>query len=65
MYPEEVKRIDETFDYLTSVTASPPRRPSTSLTATHVESIIQILERWPSSQRFPGSSLYLAPVPPP
>lgn len=53
MYPEEVTRIDETFDYLTEVTASPPRHPSTSLTAAHVESIIQILERWPSSQRFP------------
>ena len=57
MYPEEVNRIDETFDYLSSVTASPPRTPSSSLTAAHVESIIQILERWPSSQRFPGMCL--------
>ncbi|RDB21127.1 Phospholipase A-2-activating protein [Hypsizygus marmoreus] len=53
MYPEEIGKIDEAFAYLTEVTASPPRHPSASLSAAHVEAVIQILERWPSSQRFP------------
>ncbi|KAF9469300.1 phospholipase A-2-activating protein [Collybia nuda] len=53
MYPEETKAVDESFSYLFDVTSSPPRTPSDVLTAVHVEAIIQILERWPSSQRFP------------
>lgn len=57
MYPEETKAIDETFLYLSDMTSSPPRPTSDVLTAVHVEAIIQILERWPSSQRFPGMSL--------
>jgi phospholipase A-2-activating protein len=62
MYPEEVKRIDEIFDYLTEVTASPPQPSPISLTTAHVDSIIQILERWPPSQRFPGMGFYSAHV---
>ncbi|KAG5638990.1 hypothetical protein H0H81_008211 [Sphagnurus paluster] len=53
MYPEEINRIDQAFTFLSEVTATPPRRPTAGLSATHVDTITQILERWPSSQRFP------------
>ncbi|KAF8163523.1 phospholipase A-2-activating protein [Crassisporium funariophilum] len=53
MYPDEINLLDEAFAYLSQVTVSPARPPSNSLTHVHVEAIIQILERWPSSQRFP------------
>lgn len=55
MYPEETAAVDQAFAYLSQAIASPPRRPSNNLTVTHVEAIIQILDRWPSSQRFPGA----------
>lgn len=57
MYPNEIAVVDEIFAYLSQVTASPARQPAKSLTHVHVEAIIQILDRWPSSQRFP-SKLY-------
>jgi len=53
MYPNEIAVVDEIFLYLSQITASPPRQPSNSLTHVHAEAIIQILDRWPSSQRFP------------
>jgi phospholipase A-2-activating protein len=53
MYPEEAASIDEAFTYLTEVTATPPRSPTTLLNSTHVETLIQVLDRWPLSQRFP------------
>ncbi|KAF8891244.1 phospholipase A-2-activating protein [Infundibulicybe gibba] len=53
MYPDEIGAIDEAFAYLYNATSTPPRQPSQPLTASHVEAIIQILDRWPSSQRFP------------
>ncbi|KAF8809106.1 PFU-domain-containing protein, partial [Phlegmacium glaucopus] len=53
MYPNEIAVVDEIFAYLSQITASPVRQPSKSLTHVHVEAIIQILDRWPSSQRFP------------
>ncbi|KAG5715692.1 Phospholipase A-2-activating protein [Termitomyces sp. T112] len=53
LYPDEVTRIEEAFDYLNAATATPPRQPTVILTAAHVETIIQVLERWPSLQRFP------------
>lgn len=57
MYPNEIAVVDEIFVYLSQITASPARQPSKPLTHVHVEAIIQILDRWPSSQRFP-SMLY-------
>lgn len=57
MYPHEIVVVDEIFIYLSQITASPPQQPSKPLTHVHVEAIIQILDRWPSSQRFP-SGLY-------
>ena len=62
MYPNEIAVIDEIFLYLSQITASPARQPSKPLTHVHVEAIIQILDRWPSSQRFP-SMLYQTNVP--
>ncbi|KAG5643225.1 hypothetical protein DXG03_001309 [Asterophora parasitica] len=53
MYPEERDTIDEAFAFLSDVTDTPPRSPKKALSATHVEAIIQVLERWPPSQRFP------------
>ncbi|KAL0946557.1 hypothetical protein HGRIS_012762 [Hohenbuehelia grisea] len=53
MYPQEVTAIDEIFAYLGQTIATPPQQPSVTLTAAHVEAIIQVLSRWPTSQRFP------------
>ncbi|KAF8643795.1 hypothetical protein AX16_008814 [Volvariella volvacea WC 439] len=53
MHPEESNSFDDIFAYLTQVTASPECRPSSPLSPSHVEAIINILERWPPSQRFP------------
>ncbi|KAG6833074.1 hypothetical protein H0H87_011819 [Tephrocybe sp. NHM501043] len=53
MYPDESAKVEEAFDFLRAVTATPPRQTATSLSAAHIEAIIQTLERWPSSQRFP------------
>ncbi|KAF5380915.1 hypothetical protein D9615_004162 [Tricholomella constricta] len=53
MYPEEISTIDEAFAFLSEVTATSSHRSTTSLSATHVEAIIHVLERWPPSQRFP------------
>lgn len=52
MYPQELTVMDETFAYLSRAVVS-AHSPNV-LTATHVDAIIQILDRWPSSQRFPG-----------
>lgn len=57
MYPQEISSIDETFTYLSHLTSSPPEIPPNALTAGHVDAIIQVLDRWPSSQCFPGTGL--------
>ena len=50
MYPQEVALLEEIFTYLTvSTTTTPPPL----LTVAHIEAIMSILERWPTSQRFP------------
>jgi phospholipase A-2-activating protein len=54
MYPDEIRLIDEAFTYLTQALAVPPIEPTGHLRADHVEAIMQILDRWPLSQRFPG-----------
>ncbi|EGN95604.1 hypothetical protein SERLA73DRAFT_95149 [Serpula lacrymans var. lacrymans S7.3] len=56
MYPEEHMMIDEAFTYLSQAISS-PTRPSSALGSPHVEAIIQILDRWPASQRFPVMDL--------
>jgi phospholipase A-2-activating protein len=52
MYPQELNALDELFAYLSKAVVS--TQPSVTVTAKHVDAIIQILDRWPSSQRFPG-----------
>lgn len=54
LYPNEIKSLEETFEYLALVTSTPPVDPPAPLSSTHVDAIISIFERWPSSQRFPG-----------
>ncbi|KAF9446337.1 phospholipase A-2-activating protein [Macrolepiota fuliginosa MF-IS2] len=56
--PPESPAINKIFAYLSQVTASPPQRPSKPLTSGDVEVVIQLLERWPSSQLFPVFDLF-------
>ncbi|KAG6868823.1 hypothetical protein C0993_009705 [Termitomyces sp. T159_Od127] len=53
MNPDELTKIEEAFNFLNAATATPRRQPAVTLAAVHVETIIQVLERWPSLQRFP------------
>jgi phospholipase A-2-activating protein len=54
MYPKEVTLLEEIFMYLTAATTSPPpSKTPAPLAPAHIEAIIAIIERWPSSQRFP------------
>ena len=53
MYPQELNLIEETFTYLTQVVSHPTEPPSKKLTSSHIDAIIQLLERWPQSQLFP------------
>jgi phospholipase A-2-activating protein len=55
MYPEEIHLIDEAFTFLTQALAVPPIPPTLSLSVKHSEAIMQVLDRWPLSQRFPGT----------
>ncbi|KAI0053878.1 PFU-domain-containing protein [Auriscalpium vulgare] len=51
MYPDEVGQLEEAFSFLSqSITGG---RPSASLTPAHIETVVNILDRWPASQRFP------------
>ncbi|KAI6028537.1 WD40-repeat-containing domain protein [Pisolithus orientalis] len=52
MHPEELKMIEEAFTYLVQA-SSQSSSPSTTLSWAHAETITQILDRWPMSQRFP------------
>lgn len=54
MYPEELEIVEEAFTYLSQVTSTPSQPSLPPLGGTHAEAIIQILERWPASQRFPS-----------
>jgi phospholipase A-2-activating protein len=51
MYPDELRAVDEAFSYLSQAVAG--KASSNKVTPAHVEALIQILNRWPSSQRFP------------
>ncbi|KAF8637390.1 hypothetical protein AX17_002886 [Amanita inopinata Kibby_2008] len=53
MYPDEISAFDDAFAYLSHLIAAIPQRPAQPLTEAHIEAIMQVLERWPSSQRFP------------
>ncbi|KAI5120473.1 hypothetical protein M0805_006493 [Coniferiporia weirii] len=53
MYPPEVNKLDEAYAFLSQAIASPSNITVQPLGTVHLETIIQILERWPSSSRFP------------
>jgi phospholipase A-2-activating protein len=53
LYPEEIGHLEEIFTFLTQSAAE--RSPTVNLTNTHVDTVVQILDRWPASQRFPGN----------
>lgn len=59
MYPEELTALEGAFTYLAAVATPGSQEPSTRLNAAHIDPVIQILERWPFSQRFPGTCLGL------
>ncbi|KAG6828591.1 hypothetical protein H0H92_007381 [Tricholoma furcatifolium] len=56
MYPDERTRVEEIFDFLGAVTAAPPRKPRSSLSAAHVEAVTQILELIDLSRLLTGFS---------
>lgn len=47
--------IEEAFTYLSLVTSKTSQTSLARLGGPHVDAIVQILERWPASQRFPGT----------
>ncbi|TFY76722.1 hypothetical protein EWM64_g7288 [Hericium alpestre] len=51
LYPEETKLLEEMFAYLSEAVAG--RVPETPLKRPHIETVVQILTRWPAAQRFP------------
>jgi phospholipase A-2-activating protein len=55
MYPEETMHLEEAFIFLTQSTAG--KSPTVKLSSLHVDTVVQILDRWPASQRFPGTLL--------
>jgi phospholipase A-2-activating protein len=53
MYPDEIGHLEEAFTFLSQSIAG--KSPAVKLTSAHVETVVQILNRWPASQRFPGA----------
>ncbi|KAH9043072.1 WD40-repeat-containing domain protein [Lactarius pseudohatsudake] len=51
MYPDEIGHMEEAFTFLSKSIAG--KSPTVKLTSAHVETVVQILNRWPASQRFP------------
>ncbi|KAJ3866808.1 phospholipase A-2-activating protein [Lentinula novae-zelandiae] len=54
MYPQELASLEETFAYLTHITD--PKSSNSNLptpTASNVDAIIQIIQRWPSAALYP------------
>lgn len=57
IYPEELETIEEAFTYLSQATSTTSEPSLPPLSGSHAGVIIQILERWPASQRFPMMDL--------
>ncbi|KAE9398980.1 WD40 repeat-like protein [Gymnopus androsaceus JB14] len=54
LYPQEIASFEDTFAYLTQATDPKSQRPKPAVpTASNVEAIIQVLERWPSASLYP------------
>lgn len=54
MYPDELGSMQDIFTYLSHVSATPPQAAPNSLKSSHIEAIVQVLDKWPSAQCFPG-----------
>lgn len=55
MYPDETKDFESVFTYLSeAVSTGKPSVPD--IKKSQFEAIIQVLERWPASARFPSAS---------
>ncbi|KAF7363941.1 Phospholipase A-2-activating protein [Mycena sanguinolenta] len=52
-YPEEDRSVDDAFAYVQKCAAG--KRPTNPLGTVHIDSVIQVLERWPVSLRLPVS----------
>jgi phospholipase A-2-activating protein len=57
MYPEEKTLIEEVFTFLSQITSNPTPSASTTPSASHIEAMVSILDRWPAAQRFPVMDL--------
>ncbi|EPQ57952.1 WD40 repeat-like protein [Gloeophyllum trabeum ATCC 11539] len=58
MYPQELRLIDEAFVFVSQAAQSPGASPSApNLNSHHVEALTSVLERWPTSSRFPVMDL--------
>jgi len=53
MYPDDRTAFSEVFAHLAQLTAAPPTKPQAPVQPSHVDHVVSVLERWPSSQRFP------------
>lgn len=53
LYPEEINALDEATAFLAKAATSPATASESPLTFSHIGNILHVLERWPSSQRFP------------
>jgi phospholipase A-2-activating protein len=62
LYPKEISLLDDLFSYLSQVVASLAVSPTSPLKPAHVEVILQILDRWPESQLFPGTLPFASPL---
>lgn len=54
IYGPEAAKLDEAYAYLYQALASPGKITARPLDKTHLDAIEQILDRWPSSSRFPS-----------
>jgi len=53
LYPDEMASLDETLTFLTKATQSGTAPDDAPLSDSHLETVFQILQRWPSLTRFP------------
>jgi phospholipase A-2-activating protein len=53
MYPDEIGHLEDAFTFLSQSTAG--KSPIVKLTSDHVDTVVQMLNRWPAAQRFPGT----------
>jgi hypothetical protein len=55
LFPEEMSLFMEIFNYLAAITADEDLTGVVAPGLEHVEAIINVLDRWPATHRFPGT----------